>query len=148
MNISDKGIKFIQKWEGLSLTPYKDVAGYWTVGYGHLMDKNDDTTRKISLFEAEELLKKDLSWAERVVNDYVKVPISQNEYDALVSFVYNVGKNAFIKSTLLKKLNLDDKNGASNEFKRWVRAGGKVIKGLQNRRESEKNLFVNSKYGV
>ena len=147
MNISDRGIKFIQKHEGLSLKPYKDVAGYWTVGYGHLLKKNEKI-RNISMYEAEDYLKGDLDLAVRTVDHFIQVALTQNEFDALVSFVYNIGKSAFIKSTLLKKLNFDDKHGAANEFKRWNRAGGKVVKGLQNRREAEKELFVNSKYGV
>lgn len=138
--ISQSGINKIKKHEALSLTPYKDSAGLWTIGYGHLL-KNGEWWDNITEAFAEELLKKDLAIAERAVNDYVLVPISQNQYDALVSFVYNVGAGAFKKSTLLKKLNNGDGSVAS-EFLRWNKAGGRVVNGLIARREREQALFL------
>ncbi|MEI6857140.1 lysozyme, partial [Psychrilyobacter sp.] len=95
--------------------------------------------------EAESLLKNDLSWAEGTVNKKVKVKINQNMFNALTSFVYNLGSSIFIESncTLLRKLNKEDYTGASNEFKRWNKSGGKVLNGLVARRKSEGNLFIN-----
>jgi len=140
--ISNSGINKIKKHEALRLEPYKDSAGLWTIGYGHLLKKGewwDSITEEF----AEELLRQDLAIAERAVNDYVLVPINQNQYDALVSLVFNIGIGNFKKSTLLKKINNgNDKDDIANEFLRWKKAGGYVIPGLLARREVERELFL------
>ena len=140
MNISDKGIEFIKKEEGCVLTAYKCPAGVWTIGYGHTANvKSGD---KITLEEAEELLRCDLKYFEDVVNKYVKIEISQNKYDALVSFCYNVGTGNFISSTLLKKVNdccCDDE--ICEQFNRWVYAKGKKLPVLVARRKREADLY-------
>ncbi|MEE9119408.1 MAG: lysozyme [Calditrichia bacterium] len=142
--ISGRGIEKIKEHESLRLQAYPDQAGKMTIGYGHLIKPNEQfllDPRGITEQIADDLLKKDLSFAEKGVNKNVSVPLSGNQYDALVSFVYNIGVNAFRRSTLLKKLNDGDYSGAANEFKRWRLAGGKVSKGLIARRQREETLF-------
>jgi GH24 family phage-related lysozyme (muramidase) len=139
MRISPNGIKFIKLEEGLSLTSYLCPAGVWTVGYGHT--RHARSGMKITEAEAEGLLYADLVAFERAVNELVKVPIDQHQFDALVSFVFNVGVSAFSKSTLLKLLNQGDYLGAKEQFLRWNKAGGQVLPGLANRRRRESALF-------
>ncbi|WP_319422750.1 lysozyme [Pleurocapsa sp. FMAR1] len=95
-----------------------------------------------SHLEAERLLKEDLSIFEKAVTRFVTVPLNQNQFDALVSFTFNVGVGAFSKSTLLKLLNYKDYQKAANEFSRWTRGGGRILPGLINRRKDEHELFV------
>lgn len=131
----------IKKAEGLRLTAYLDTGGVWTIGYGHTgADVREGLT--IPLSEAERLLTRDLKVAEGHVNDAVKVKLTQNQFDALVSFVYNVGGGAFRSSTLLKLLNAGDYEGAANQLPRWNKDNGKVIPGLTNRRHEERDLFL------
>jgi len=132
-------IAHIKKWEGLRLRAYTDVVGVWTIGYGHT--KTAKPGMVITEKEAERLLRWDLDWAEEAVRDHVKVDITQPQFDALVSFTYNVGAGAFRGSTLLRKLNAGDHEGAAQEFKRWNKGGGRVIQGLVNRRADEERLF-------
>lgn len=141
MHISQQGIEALKFFEGLRLTVYKDSAGLDTVGYGHLVKPGESFTT-ITEAEAEQLLKADISYAEDAVNRLVKVDLDQHQYDALVSFVYNVGAGAFADSTLLKRLNYGDYQGAANELDRWNKAGGRVIDGLVSRRYHEKQLFL------
>lgn len=141
MRISQKGIKLIQDFEGLALRAYRDPIGIWTWGYGstgpHVTPDKIGTKE-----EAEQLLKKDLERFEKGVSEIVKVPLTQNQFDALVSFSFNLGLGNLKSSTLLKKLNASDYVGASKEFTRWDKAGGKVLAGLTRRREAEKALFL------
>lgn len=137
----------IKKWEGLKLEPYQDAAGYWTIGYGHKIVKGDPyypegTVTKISEAEADALLDSDMAKARSAVLTYTKVPLSQNQLDALTSFVFNVGAGAYRDSTLLAKLNANDFLGAASEFGRWVHAKGQVLAGLVNRRNDEAGLFL------
>lgn len=146
MDISEQGIEFITEWEGLSLKPYKDAAGFWTIGYGHLIGKDLGPWKEITKETAIKLLRADLFVAEGGVNSLVKQPLTQEEYDALVSFVYNIGVRAFSKSTLLRKLNEGDKHAAAREFVRWNVAGGRVVRGLTRRRNRETLLFSAGAY--
>lgn len=131
----------IKDAEGLRLTAYQDGGGVWTIGYGHTgADVRANLT--IPLSEAERLLTKDLKTAEGYVNTGVLVKLTQNQFDALVSFVYNVGGGAFQSSTLLKLLNAGDYEGAANQLPRWNKDNGKVVQGLINRREKERQLFL------
>lgn len=131
----------IKTAEGLRLTAYLDTGGVWTIGYGHTgKDVREGLT--IPLSEAERLLTVDLRVAERHVNEAVQVKLTQNQFDALVSFVYNVGGGAFRSSTLLKLLNAGDYEGAANQFPRWNKDNGKVVAGLTNRRHEERVLFL------
>lgn len=142
MNLSDNGLKFIKSFEGFSATPYKDTAGKMSIGYGHLMKFGENFDQGISPDQAEVLLAKDVSYAESCVSQYVKVDLTQNEYDALVSFTYNLGGKALAGSTLLKLLNADNFEGAANEFLRWNHVNGKVSAGITRRRQAEKDLFL------
>ena len=138
--ISQKGIDLIKEFEGLELTSYLCPANVWTVGFGHT--KTARKGQKISAAGAEDLLRVDLSGFEAAVTDSVKVPITQNQFDALVCFTYNVGIGALLSSTLLKKLNAGDYAGASLQFLRWDKGGGKILPGLTRRRIAESQLFL------
>lgn len=143
MNISQEGIDLIKSFEGLKLEAYKCQAGIWTIGYGHTKNVKDKDI--ISNSQADCFLVQDLYFIEQSINQLVKVELNQNQYDALCSFVFNVGVLAFNQSTLLAKLNMGNYIGASNELERWNKITVDGIKqsstGLTNRRKAEKNLF-------
>ena len=141
MKTSQKGIDLIKKFEGTVLKVYKDAVGLPTIGIGHLIKKGEVFTT-ITQQQAEDLLAKDLKQFEEGISTSVKVAITQNQFDALVSFAFNLGMGNVNSSTLLKKLNAGDVQGAANEFVRWNKAGGKVLTGLTNRRLAEKELFL------
>jgi lysozyme len=141
MKISEQGLKLIKCYEGLKLKAYRCPAGKKTIGYGHVILPTEGLTH-ITQEKADELFLGDVKWAEDCVNKSVKTPLSQNEFDALVSFVFNLGSGAFVGSTLLKYLNLSRLTEAGAQFDRWTRAKGKVLPGLVKRRASERKLFV------
>jgi len=140
MKTSQTGIDLIKKWEGLKTKAYKDVVGVWTIGYGRT--KGVTSSMVITPTMAENFLKEDLTEYERYVNSLVKVPLTQSQFDALVSFIYNLGPTNFSRSTLLEKLNAGLYSEAAKEFDKWVYAGGKVYAGLEARRADEKQLFM------
>ena len=135
-----KNAEFIHRWEGLRLAAYLDTGGVWTIGWGHTGTAKPGMV--ITKEQAEELFRKDVKWAEDAVNRYTNVPLTQYQFDALVSFTFNVGANAFRKSTLLRMLNEEDYDGAADQFLRWVYDNGRRIQGLVNRRESERRYFL------
>ena len=136
-----KNISLIKKHEGLRLEAYLPTPNdVWTIGYGHTHTTKQG--QKITEAQAETLLRKDIKWAEEAVNESVVVPLSQNQFDALVSFVFNVGAGAFGSSTLLRLLNSKDYEGAANQFLRWNKQKGVALKGLTKRREEERKLFL------
>ena len=139
MSISPAGIALIQAHEGLRLTAYRDPVGIWTIGYGSTGGVRRGMT--ITRDQAVLRLYHDVDDAEATVNNRVTVPLSQSQFDALVSLVFNIGGGAFRKSTLLQKLNAGDYAGASNEFMRWIKAKGRVLGGLVTRRAAERALF-------
>lgn len=143
--ISHQGLKFIRNKEELRLEVYPDEANYPTIGYGHKLKPGENFTI-ITPSQAEALLTADVYPAVNAVNKYVDVDLNQNQFDALVSFVFNVGVSAFANSTLLSKLNAGDFEGAFNEFSRWNKVtinGAKLIsQGLVNRRRYEQELFT------
>jgi len=141
MRINEKGLKLLKQFEGCKLKTYKCVAGILTIGYGHT-GKDVREGQTITQEEADKLLEGDLKRFEEGVADLVKVPVNSNQFSALVVFAYNIGLNALSGSTLLKRLNAGDIRGASEQFIRWNRAGGKEIQGLTNRRLAEKDLFL------
>lgn len=142
MNISQNGINLLKKHEGLRLTAYRCPAGVWTIGYGHT-GSEVKPAMTISESEAEKLLRADVALAERAVNKHVTSAISQNQFDALVSFAFNVGAGAFKESTLLRIINKDPMSGnIYTEFLRWINAGGSPSPGLRKRREDEANLYL------
>ncbi|MCP1292527.1 lysozyme [Chromobacterium sp. S0633] len=141
MNISANGVKLIQQFEGLRLKAYQDAVGVWTIGYGHT---GPDVTPGlvISQAQADALLARDLNRFETGVSRLVQVPLNQNQFDALLSFSYNLGLGSLQNSTLLRLLNQRDYAGAAAQFPRWNKAGGKVLPGLTRRRAAEQALFL------
>lgn len=145
MQTSDKGIALIKQFEGCKLTAYQDSVGVWTIGYGWTQPVDGKSIRAgmtIKQETAERLLKTGLVSYESDVSRLVKVGLTQGQFDALVSFTYNLGSRSLSTSTLLRKLNAGDYAGAADEFLRWNKAGGKVLNGLTRRREAERALFL------
>ncbi len=148
MQISPEGIALIKGFEGCRLTAYPDPGtggAPWTIGYGWTLLVDGKPVKPgmtINQTTADRLLKTGLVGYENDVLKMVKVRVNQNQFDALVSFAYNVGSRAFSTSTLLKKLNAGDIKGAADEFLRWNKSGGKVLNGLTRRREAERALFL------
>jgi len=143
MSINTKGLEILKRFEGCKLKAYKDIVGILTIGYGHT-GKDVREGQTITQEEAEAILQKDLEKFVHGVKDLVKVSINENQLAALVVFAYNIGLNALSGSTLLKKLNAGDLQGASEQFIRWNKAGGKEVAGLTNRRNAERDLFVSA----
>jgi lysozyme len=141
---SEAGKNLIKEFEGFRATAYICPAGVVTVGYGTTRIKGNAVQlgTTITTDEADVLLEEDLKKFEDAVNQNVRVEITQNQFDALVAFVYNVGAGNFKKSTLLKKINDEDFTVAADEFLKWNKAGGKVLKGLTRRRTAERELFL------
>jgi lysozyme len=142
MITSDKGIDFIKKYEGFSPTPYLCPAGKWTIGYGWTNGVTKDS-KPITEAEATKLLADGLKSYEIGVLKCVDVDLQQCEFDALVSFAYNLGVHALETSTLLKLLNSRNYEGAADQFLRWDKANGKVLPGLTARRRAEREMFMN-----
>lgn len=139
MKASEKAYSLIRQFEGLRLTAYKCPAGVWTVGYGHTSGVVPGMT--ITLEQAEELLRQDITTVENIVNAECQ-NLRQCQFDALVSFVFNVGGGNFRQSTLLKKIKANpDDNSIMDEFLWWVYAKGVVLPGLQKRRLAEMRLY-------
>lgn len=139
MQASANAFVIIRRFEGCRLTAYTCPAGKLTIGYGHT-GPDVRTGQTISSERAEQLLRADVAPVERCLNECVTAPLTQDQFDALVSFVYNVGGGAFRTSTLLRRLNARDP-GAADEFGRWTRAGARVLPGLEARRAAERDLF-------
>ncbi|MDM4091613.1 lysozyme [Klebsiella oxytoca] len=148
MQISNNGIALIKGFEGCRLTAYPDPGtggAPWTIGYGWTYPVDGKPIKqgmKIDQATADGLLKTGLVSYENDVLKLVKVKLTQNQFDALVSFAYNVGSRALSTSTLLKKLNAGDIKGAADEFLRWNKAGGKEMPGLTKRRKAERDVFL------
>ena len=157
MNVSDKAIKMIVHHEGLRLKPYRCPAKLWTIGVGHVLypeqgklpiNERDEfalkqeDNRTFTQEEVNNILKADLKRFEQGVDKLITIPLSQGMFDALVSFSFNVGLGTLQRSTLRQKLNRGDKEGAAEELLKYCMAGGKILKGLQNRRLDEKALFL------
>ena len=142
--IKQRGLDLVKHFESLFLKAYQDSVGVWTIGWGHTgLTHKDGTVRKgqtITEQRAEELLKHDMTHFAKHVEKLIIVPLTDDQFDALVSFDFNTGGLA--KSTLRKKLNAGDYEGAAAEFPKWNKAGGKVLRGLTRRRKSEQNLFL------
>ena len=146
MNISEKGLNIIKKFEGLVLKPYLCPAGVPTIGYGSTVYPNGRAVtlkdKAITENEAHQILLATVKKYEDAVNRYVSVSLTQNQFDALVDFAYNVGIGNLQKSTLLKRVNAGDFAGAKREFSKWIYGAGKPLKGLINRRAAEEQLFA------
>ena len=145
MNTGETGFNLIKAYEGLRLSAQADQGGDdWTVGYGHKNGARPGQT--VTEGEATRLLQSDVSPIEAVIRKTVRAPLNQNEHDALVSLIFNIGEANFRRSTVLEKLNAGDRLGAAEAFERWSRAhvDGKLVKldGLVRRRAAEKSLFL------
>jgi lysozyme len=148
MQISARGLKLIADFEGLRFNAYPDPGTGnepWTIGYGTTVYPNGDKVKKgdvISPEQALEYLRHDSKKFSDAVNRAVRVPLNQNQFDALVSFTYNLGAGALGRSTLLTKINSHDYRGAADEFGKWIYAGGRILAGLVRRRNAERDLFL------
>lgn len=151
MTISQNGLDLIKSFEGLRLTAYtateeERLKNIWTIGYGNTYYpdgkkvKQGDTLSSAS--EAAGLLRAAVKDFERGVNEAIKVPMTQNQFDAMVSLAYNIGVGAFKKSTLVANMNKINTISVANEFPKWNKAGGKVLTGLMRRRAAERELFL------
>lgn len=141
MKISDEGLAFIKKHEGCRYEAYLDSGGIPTVGVGHT-GPEVHMGMTIDEEEAIRLLRGDVETAEKCVNNCVAVSLTQSQFDALVSFTFNVGCGALRRSTLLQYLNDGQDDLAAREFVRWNRVRSRVVAGLTKRRESERDLFL------
>ncbi|EAB1772009.1 lysozyme [Salmonella enterica subsp. enterica] len=140
MKASDNGRAFIRAREGVKLAAYQDGGGVWTIGYGHTRGVKQGQV--INHEQADEFLDSDLRQVESCISKRVTVALNQNQFDALVSFVFNVGRQAFSDSTLLKKLNEGNYRAAADQFTRWVYDNDQFVQGLYNRRVAERDLFL------
>jgi len=140
LQISEGAVELVKEFEGLGPIAYLDAVGVLTIGYGHTMGVYEGQT--VTKAQAEQYLRDDLREAQRDVQALVKVPVSQQMFDALCSFDFNLGANNLGKSTLLKYLNQGMYSAAADQFLRWDHAGGRVLKGLSRRRAAERALFL------
>jgi len=146
LTYSKDGLELTQQFEGCRLTAYQDQVGVWTIGYGHT---GADVTAGLTITQdqAVALLTSDVAASVSFVNQVVTVQLKQNEFDALVDFVFNLGRGAFAGSTLLKELNAGNFDAAAAQFNRWSRAGGQVVAGLLRRRQAETAMFQGESAG-
>jgi lysozyme len=149
LTVSKEGIALIKRYEGCKTTPYRCPAGLYTVGYGHVIGNGlqlpDEWNRTLSLGEIDELLRTDLARFERGVLRYCPVPLTQSQFDALVSFSFNLGLGVLQRSTLRQKILRKDGEAASKELLRYDKVGGRPLKGLTRRRQAEYNLFTSTR---
>lgn len=157
MKVSAKALEVIRHHEGVRTKPYQCPALLWTIGVGHVIDPNharvplaerkalpipDGWNRTITMGEVDDILKRDLATFERGVERFCPVPLTQGQFDALVSFSFNVGLGTLQRSTLRQKVLRGDMEGAADEFLKYTIGGGKVLKGLVTRRNDERAMFV------
>ena len=142
VNTSENGIELIKSFEGRRLVAYQDSVGVWTIGYGHTKTAHED--KLIIKSTADRLLAEDLVEFEKYVEKYVTVSLTQNQFDALVSWTFNLGPGNLKESTMLKKLNQGLYEEVPDEMRRWNKAGGEVLEGLVRRRDAEAELFGTS----
>jgi lysozyme len=141
-HITQDGIDLIKRFEGFSPTVYICPAGYPTIGYGHLVREAERYEQGITEAEAEELLRRDVHAAESAVLRLIDVPLTDGQFDALVSFTFNLGAGALQRSTLRRKVNCQAHSEVPEQFKRWVWAGGQKLNGLIRRRNAESYLYT------
>ena len=145
MQINQAAVDLVKEFEGLRLTAYRDAVGVWTIGYGTTAAAGVGIVPRAGLTitepQADEYLRIALDKFAAKIAPHIRVPVTDNQFGAIVSLAYNIGPGAFIASTLLRKLNAGDYIGASAQFARWNKAGGKVLAGLTRRRAAERALF-------
>lgn len=139
MKVSQAGLELIKEFESCELTAYQDGGGVWTIGWGHTRGVKEGMT--CTQEQADAWLREDTADAEEDVNLYVRGALKQGQFDALVSFVYNIGGSQFRKSTLLRLLNAGQFKAAAKEFPKWRFDNGKEEKGLVRRRAAERKMF-------
>jgi lysozyme len=144
MKVSQSGIDMLKSFEGFRADPYNDAAGIPTVGYGHVILTGEKFEHPLTEAEATDILCGDLAKAESCVLKEVDVTLTQSQFDALCSFVFNLGCGSLIRSTLLQKLNNGDAAGAADEFLRWVKVNGRPAVGLFKRRVAERETFIDT----
>ena len=151
MRLSQKGVDFIKSHEALRLKAYQDSKGVWTIGWGHTkgVKPGDVITRA----QAEQFIRDDFAWVERTLNaDLVagrdKPLVTQNEFDALCSLVFNIGSQAYLDSTVRRKIKQGDKIGAAHAFGMWIYSNHKIAPGLVTRRNAERKMFLQGGYIV
>lgn len=144
MKISNNGLQLIKHFEGLVLKAYKCPAGVWTIGYGHTKDVQPGDEWSES--NADHMLEVEMEEYEGYIHDSVTAPINQDQFDALVSWVYNLGGGNLNASTMLKVLNAGQYEEVPAQMMRWNKAGGKVLEGLTRRRQAEANLFMGKEW--
>jgi lysozyme len=157
MKVSAKALEVIRHHEGVRTKPYQCPALLWTIGVGHVIDPNharvplaerkalpipDGWNRTITMGEVDDILRDDLNRFERGVERYCPVPLTQGQFDALVSFSFNVGLGTLQRSTLRQKVLRGEMEGAAEELLKYTIGGGKVLKGLVNRRNDERAMFL------
>ncbi len=144
--MTDEGLDLIKLYEGYSSSPYLCPAQHWTIGYGAIWGMDDTRVKEdhpdINEDQADYLLRRDVKKSEMAVLRHIRVPLEDGQFNALCSFVFNLGSGALQSSTLRRKINRGDYIGAANEFPRWVFAGGRKLKGLIRRREHERLMFI------
>ena len=142
-HITQEGLDLIKRFEGFSATIYICPAGYPTIGYGHVVREEEQERFEDGVDEQEgdDLLQRDVRWAERGVLRLIDVPLTDGQFDALVSFTFNLGTGALQRSTLRRKVNREEHDKVPREFMRWVWAGGKRLKGLERRRRAEVEAY-------
>jgi GH24 family phage-related lysozyme (muramidase) len=143
-HVTQSGIDLIKHFEGFSAAIYICLAGYPTIGYGHAVnpDERQQFASGITAKQAESLLRRDLQTAEHAVLRLITVPLTDGQFDALVSFTFNLGAGALQRSTLRRKVNRGDHTNVPPEFRKWVWAGGRKLEGLVRRREAEAALYA------
>lgn len=142
MRTSQRGLSLIKSFEGLRLQAYQDSVGVWTIGYG--ATRSVQPGMKISKEQAERMLLNDVQRFEPEVERLITSPLNQNQWDALISFTYNLGAANLESSTLRRLINGGNYASAAEQFPRWNKAGGKVLAGLVRRRAAERDLFLES----
>ena len=144
--ITQRGIALIQRFEGFRSTVYTCPAGYPTIGYGHVVKDSENFSEGINETQAEALLRQDTATAERAVLRLINVPLTDGQFDALVSFTYNLGGGALQRSTLRRKINREEHAEVPAQLMRWVWAGGRKLKGLMRRRQAEAICYTASTF--
>ncbi|WP_264309302.1 lysozyme [Pseudomonas putida] len=142
MRTSQRGLSLIKSFEGLRLQAYQDSVGVWTIGYG--ATRSMQPGMKVSMEQAERMLLNDVQRFEPEVERLITSPLSQNQWDAMISFTYNLGAANLESSTLRRLINAGNYVAAADQFPRWNKAGGKVLAGLVRRRAAERDLFLES----
>lgn len=145
MKMSPKGLALLKQFEGVKLTAYRDVAGVWTIGYGHTAAAGGIAPKAgvtITQAQADAMLVNDLGQYERAVFRALTKTPNQNQFDAMVSLCYNIGTGGFSKSSVVRHFNAGENAKAANAFLAWNKAGGKVVRGLTVRRSAEMDLFM------